>query len=381
MRNLSLVAGFVFLVVGLTFAQESSYKTGTTLHLSKEDTLSGNVIWAGQHIEILGYLDNDLFSASRQLMLQGKVEDDAFLAGQFVSVTGTIGDMLVAVGETVIIDGVIDGDLLVAGREVRISSNARILGNAAIGGEHIILEGGSIQGWLRAAGSNVELNGSVDNFVELYSNDVTFGKNYSAAYSTTITGTEQIHRENLGVIPENLNIFIEEPDLWHIVLFQLWFFLSLMLTGLILIRIFQQTAIDMYRFATERVFTNTGIGLLALIGVPIAMLVLAILFITLPMALLLGMLYGLALFISYLLVAMVLGVTGISYFQPKPTQATYYWGLVLGMFLVAIFTNLPFIGWLLNLFFILFGLGSVIYYLWMMSRSSNSNTRHIPADE
>lgn len=370
MKNLSLVVGFLLILGTQGFSQGSSYRTGTTIHISSGDTLRGNILTAGQHVEIMGYLDNDLLSASRQFVLQGKVEDDAFVAGEMISVTGQIGDMLLVAGETIIIDGVIEGDLFAAGQEVRISSNARILGNAALAGENIIIEGGSINGWLRAAGSKLELDGTVNNFVELYTNDAKFGTNYQAAYSTTITGTEEIHRENLGEIPENLSIFVEEPDFWSIILFQSWFFLSLMITGLVLIRIFQQTSIDMYRFATEKMFANTGIGLLALIGIPIAIFVLIMLFITLPLAVLLGLVYVISLFISYLLVAMVLGVTAIGYFQKEATQATYYWGLILGMLLIAILTNLPFIGWLLNVFFILFGLGSVIYYIWMISRPS-----------
>lgn len=353
-----------------TLGQGSTYRIGSTIHINQEDTLRGNTMMAGQLLEMMGVANDDFFSASRQLILQGRVEDDAFVGGEVVSIGGEVGDMLVAAGETVIIDGIIEGDLFAVGREIQITEHAQIRGNVAVAGEHIVFKQGSVGGWFRAAGNRMELNGRINNFVELYSNDVNFGDNYRAAYSTTITSTEQLYRENLGVAPENLNLFVEEPDVWSIILVQLWLFLSLMLTGLVLIRIFQQTATDMYRFATEHVLKNTGIGLLALVGIPIAILVLIILFITLPLAVLLALTYALALFISYLLVAMVLGVTGISYFQKQPTQGTYYWGLILGMVLVAILSNLPFIGWLVNLFFILFGLGSVLYYLWMMSGAS-----------
>lgn len=375
MKTLSIIIGLLILVIQQGLAQGSTHWTGSNVRINTKDTLRGNNFMAGQLVEMMGVVDDDLFSASRQLILEGTVNDDAFLAGQVVSVRGRVGDMLVVAGETVIIDAAVGGDLFATGRKIQITENARITGNVAIAGETVIFEGGSINGWLRAAGGNLTINGTVNEFVELYTNEVTFGSRYDARYSTSITSTEQIHRENLGVMPENLNLFIEEPDVWGVVLFQLWFFLSLLITGLILIRIFQQSAIDMYKFATEHIWKNTGIGLIAFIIIPIVIIGLFILFLTIPLGVLLSLTYGLALFVSYLLVAMTLGVMSILYFKDEPTISTYYWGLVLGMIIVAILTNLPFIGWLFNVFFILFGLGSVVYYFWMISRSGKEISR------
>ncbi|MDR8393997.1 hypothetical protein NC796_22780 [Aliifodinibius sp. S!AR15-10] len=354
-------------------AQPSTYRAQEVIRISSGDTLHNNVILAGQSIEVLGYLDNDLYSASRMFLFNGDVTDDAFVAGQIVSVFGHVGGMLVSAGETVVIDGIIEGDLFAAGRDITISEQAEIRGNAFVAGGTVKLNGGIIEGTLRLAGGEIALDGIINGSSNIYSDDVTFGENYSAAYGTTITSTETLHRENLGAIPENLTLNTEETDVWSVVLFQLWFFLSLVVTGLIILRIFQQTAIDISKFAAESFWKNTGWGFLAFIAVPIAILLFAVLVITIPLSVILGMLYLLSLFIGYLVVAISLGVLSIIFFTGEAKTSTHYWGLILGIIYIAILTNLPFIGWILNVLLIFFGLGSLVHYLWKISRTSRSS--------
>jgi len=361
----------LFFCLGLpviTFGQGSVYKYGSTVRINTEDSLSSNVFASGQFIEMMGYIDNDFFAASRHLLINGTITDDVMAAAQMLSVRGSIDEMLIGAGETVVIDGVIGGDTFIAGREIRIAENARIRGNVALAANTVVLEGGNIDGWLRVAAEHINLNGSINNYVELYSSNVNFGPNYSATYSTTITTDEPIYRENLGNTPENLTIMVKKEPFLPVLLFKVWFYLSMLITGLVLIRVFQQTSVDLYRFSTERLFKNTGVGLLTFIMVPLTIVVMLFLVVTIPLSIILSLLYGLALFVSYLLVAMTLGVLAITYFKEESTSV-YYWGLALGIVLIAIFANIPFIGWIVNLLLLFFGLGTLTFYIWTMSRS------------
>ncbi|MGK7369087.1 MAG: hypothetical protein ACNS64_02635, partial [Candidatus Halalkalibacterium sp. M3_1C_030] len=211
---------------------------------------------------------------------------------------------------------------------------------------------------------------------ELYSNDVTFGNNYSASFGTTITSDETIYRENLGVVPTDLTLTVERDPIIFIIGIKILFYLSVLITGLILLRIFQNTAIDIHRFATEKFWKNTGVGFIAFIGIPLAILLLMLPVITIPLSLILLLVYVLALFTGYLLVALTLGVMGIMYFRKEPEISTYYWGLALGMIIIAILTNLPFIGFILNAVLLFFGLGSLTYYIWMVSAGKKTGVKN-----
>lgn len=369
-KLIALLLCFGFPVIA--FGQGSVYKYGSTVRINTEDSLSSNVFASGQFIEMMGYIDNDFFAASRHLLINGTITDDVMAAAQMLSVRGSIEEMLIGAGETVVIDGEIGGDTFIAGREIRIAENARIRGNVALAANTVVLEGGIIDGWLRVAAEHINLNGSVNNYVELYSSNVNFGPNYSATYSTTITTDEPIYRENLGNTPDNLTIMVEKEPFLPVLLFKVWFYISLLITGLVLIRVFQQTSVDLFRFSTERLFKNTGAGLLTFILVPLTILVMLFLVVTIPLSIILSLLYGLALFVSYLLVAMTLGVLAITYFKEESTSV-YYWGLALGLVLIAIFTNIPFIGWIVNLLLLFFGLGTLTYYIWTMSRTDEKS--------
>lgn len=372
MKRIMAMLGLLSLgiLIGLTaqVQAQSTYRTGTTIRVNENDSLGGNVIVAGQSVEVMGYLDNDLFSASRYLTLNGTVSDDALMAGQYVSVHGSVGDMVLALGETVVVDGRIEGDLFAAGRDVRITGDAWIGGNAFLAGATVVFESGTIQGALRVSGEEMVLNGTVHNFVEIYGSGVTFGENYAADYSTSIWSNEPVHRENLGNLPADLTITVDRPSVWITILWTAGFFFSLLISGLVLIRIFERTAVDLQRFATEHFWKNTGIGLLSFILIPLLALVLLVLVFTIPLSIILWVLYALALLSGYLLVAMILGAAFILYFRGEASTSVYYWGLALGMLVLGLLVNLPWIGGIINLLLLFFGLGSLVHYIWVMSR-------------
>lgn len=365
MKKLLTIILLTLLSNSLVAAQGSVYKSGEFIHVSKTDSIQTQLMAAGQTIEVYGWLGNDLFSAAELLNIDGIISDDAILVGRRITVRGTIGDLLMGAAETIVIDGKINGDIFVAGREIRITDNARIKGNAHIAAASLQFHGGTINGKLMATADNMDLNGTVTNKTQLWGHNFTFGSDYQSDYGTDITSDEQVYRENLGHIPNNLSITINKPSFWPVILFKIGLYLSFLLTGLVLIRLFQQTSFDLYRFSTERFLKSTGIGLLTFIIVPLVILLLSILVLTIPLSIILISLYGLALFFSYLLVAMILGVMSINYFKDELTTSTYYWGLALGMIVVAILVNLPFIGWFFHALLLFFGLGSLAYYIWM----------------
>lgn len=368
-----ILTGILALMLPLLLvAQGSDYRFGTRVRVNKADTLNRNVMAAGQFVDIFGHLNDDLFAASRNLSIQGSVRDDAIVAARSVTLRGTVGDMLMAAGETVIIDGLVEGDLFVAANEVRIASNARIMGNMALAGNDITFEGATVDGWSRIAGNDIMINGTAKNFVELYGNSIAFGENYNPGSSTTISTPREITREEIPNAPEDLNIIVEEPDeAWGAaLLFSIWFYVSMLIIGILLILVFPETTTDLYRFSAERYLRNTGTGLLLFIGIPIAVIILLILILTIPLSFVVMMLYALALFISFLLVATTLGTRSIRFFKSSEAYADYLWGVGLGMILIGILTALPYAGPFINLILLFFGLGTLMSYFWQLRGNS-----------
>lgn len=355
----------------LLLAQGSNYRFGTTIQIEAGDSLARNVISAGQFINIDGYLGDDLFGAAQIVELKGTVVDDAIVLAEELTVNGSVGDMLLAAGETVVIDGFVEGDLIAAGNEIRLTPNARIGGNAALAAGKVTVEDSNINGWLRVSAGELMLNGTVGNYVELYGDHIRFGNNYRPASSTTITTTRELNREELGSAPEDLNIVVASEEGWVAgVVFSLWLYISLLITGILLMLVFPQTTSDLYRFTSERYFKNTGIGFLLFLGIPLAIIALLIVVLTIPVSFVLMVLYGLALLVSYLLVATILGTILIRIFKSGEKFTDYYWGLAIGMILILVLGVLPYVGWIINLLLIFFGLGTLLSYFWKLRRNT-----------
>lgn len=371
MRILLLV-NLGLITPSLILAQGSMYRSGDLIRVASTDTVSSQLFSAGERIEIAGHVRNDIYLAGQYISLNGSFGDDAFLFGEILILNGTVGDMMAGAGKTISIDGTVGGDVIMAGKEIYISENAKISGNVLLAAEQIHYSGGTVNGWMRLAARSVHLNGKIDSYAVIHSSDVTFGSSYAAPGGTKIISNTPIYRENLGSIPANLEIEIRKPRIWPGVLFNVWFYLSLLVTGLVLLFLFQPAAVDMQRFAVGRFWQNTGVGLLAFLGIPLLTILLIIPLLTIPLAVITGILYVFSLFLSYLLVALILGIQVISWINKKPGTSTYYWAMALGLILIALLANAPFIGVILNLLLIFFGLGSVIAFAWYRYRSKTT---------
>lgn len=359
---------FIFsLLVMLTvtselFAQGSDYRFGDFVRIQTGDTISVQVIAGAEWIEIEGHIRNDLYAAGRQITVDGSIEDDAILFGDVITIRGSVGDMVAGAGQTIVIDGEIGGDLIMAAREIRFTENALVRGNVSAGAESIYFNGNRIDGSVRLAAKRANLDGEAGGHVLIYSNDVVFGNAYRDGGRTRIVSSEPIYRDNLGNIPPNLELEVRQPGIFPVLMFQAWFYLSLLITGIVLLTLLFPTASDLQRFSTERFWQNilTGFGMFILIPLAIVLLIIPIL--TIPLAVILSVLYGLTLFISYLMVAMILGFQLITWFVTDPKKSTYYWSLVLGLMLIAILNNVPFIGGLFSILLLFFGIGSMGRY-------------------
>jgi hypothetical protein len=364
--NIILTGLLIIFMTGQLRAQGSTYRSGNIVRISDADSIQTQLFATGGTVEILGWIGNDLISASDILVLDGEIMDDAIISGSDLYVRGTVHDLLAAAGETIVLDGQIYGDVFAAGATIRITNNAVIRGNANLAANHIMFEGGIIEGNLKVTGRKIDLNGVVKSKTQIHGYNIHFGPEYSANFGTDIFSDRPIYPENLGDLPEDLFISEKTPNVFRILLFKSALYFSLFIAGILLIQTFKRTSRDLYKFSTGQFWKHTGIGLLTFLFYPVLLIILAALVFTLPISFLLLMVYGLLLLIGYLLVAMVVGVSSLKFLKKNDTDISYNWGLLVGMVLVAVIVNLPFLGWLFHAIFIFFGLGSLTLYLWHM---------------
>jgi hypothetical protein len=112
-----------------------------------------------------------------------------------------------------------------------------------------------------------------------------------------------------------------------------------------------------------------GLGLLVLVGVPIAAVVVGLTLIGLPVAVSLVALYTLGLLLAWPALGLALG-TQLGRLVPRQQPLPVLGALALGLIVLHLVTHLPFVGGLVAVCGLIFGLGLVVQALRRWRRST-----------
>ncbi len=354
--------------IGINIAAAQSFHSGDTVSIKQDTPIDATVYAAGNNV----FIDSD-------------VNGDVICAGQNVKVNGTIHGDVICAGQTVTVAGRVDGDLRLAGQTINIS--ARVGTNASLIGQTIALEpAGAINGDVAALGNDVTLGGRVGRDVAVNSARLlianTVGRNVSAQVNTldlssgsrvegNITYTSNNTLNQASGAEVNGEITKKTPtssqpnsgDVTGFVLgLFIYWLLALLIIALALALLFPRAL----HTVTDRAFPHPWwalmIGFVVAVALPFILLFLAITFVGLPLALIIGVAWFLIFLLSgpffayYLgrlilrnstkpLLIMLVGaiVLLIAYFIPILNVVTVLAAIWIGsgMILMELFTRTP----------------------------------------
>ncbi|MCD4669334.1 MAG: polymer-forming cytoskeletal protein [Actinomycetia bacterium] len=339
------------------------------------EDIAGDLIMAGGRVSMNGNTAQDLMAFGGSVILQGDVGDDIRVSGGTIDISGNIEDDLMAIGGQINISeaAVIGGELAVSGGTIDIACTTG--GDAYLSGATITISG-KIDG-------DVNIDGveslKVTDTAEI-TGDLVYSSSVSAAISDgAVIGGEV--RETIVKETEGTEVIKTTP--WAVFTAtyiggRVIAFLGLFVLGIILILAMPGF---LQRF-NDRMKKSPGLcvgsGAIVLFGVPIGSIILfiisIILFITIIgsglgivvmasnfiMMIVYGVLiYISAVFLSYLLGRVILSKTSLNMGRYGWKVLAYFIGLVIIMTLYSI----PFVGWIIKLAGILFGLGGLALVL------------------
>ena len=182
------------------------------------------------------------------LSSQEVVNEDFFIYGKTVEIFGTVNGDLYVLGGRVFIDGTIHGDLLVAGGSVEISGtvsqDVRVLGGQAIITGHVgrnvtaigatfeLSSAGTVGNNIVALGGNIDLGGMIGNNARIYTSSLRFSshvENKIYAYVSQMRVTSKAYvgktfeywSDQLAIIDANAEIkggVIHHPSFFYSVI-------------------------------------------------------------------------------------------------------------------------------------------------------------------
>lgn len=291
------------------------------------------------------------FLGGDQPRIEAPIPDDVIASGGSVTVSAPVDSLTVA-GGVVTVDAPVRGDVVAAGGTLII--------NGDVGGKVI------------AAGGEIELNGNATNAL-ITGGTVRIGRDTVIRRDAVISAGDVTNAgsvlRNLTVSSETFNntgtagnVTYEEREPTSPVpgLFSVLAAIGFLILGLLLIRFFPDPFAAVVRQVEGSPVVLAVVGFFAIIISAIILLIVAVTIIGLPLALVGGLLFIVALMLSSLFVAYALGDVIASRTGWRPGRAGIF---ILGFVILQILIFIPLLGTIVYVIAVSLGYGGLLYAL------------------
>ena len=322
-----------------------------------DDTLI--VVSGDRSVTIAGTVKGDLLVLGDSVTISGTVEGNVVAFARRVEISGTVGGSVVTGVSTLVVSGEVGRNLAGFSGNINVGKSAHIGGNAALFGGESVVEGNTARDLFAFSGM-LDLRGDVGRDVVFRGGQAVLSApaHVGGGLKAYVGKQENVRVESGAVIVGakdiQLPVNVATPNRYLTVRFYVWQIVRILaafVTGLILFRLLP--AVAPARIASGREWLSAGgLGFVALVTVPFAVVIVGITMIGLPVALLSLTMWLAGLYVSKIVVAEFVGRSLMHSSGAVP--------LLAGLLIVVAAVNLPWIGGLINFLLMLLGLGAIV---------------------
>jgi cytoskeletal protein CcmA (bactofilin family)/anti-sigma factor RsiW len=335
--------------------------------LATGQVVKTDLIVAADRAVIDGDVDGDLISWSRSLTVNGHVSGDILGGGELITVNGTVDGNVRAFCQTLEISGSVGKNLMAWTGNVTLDRRGKVVGTGTIGAGDIDLDG-YIGHDLLAFFKTLDLNGSVGGNLRTQGRSLTIGSGAEIAGTAKFKGPnppnvspgaklggamEFIHYER-GPDRTSPRYYRHQILLWG----------AGFVFGLVLLLVAPGFFYDVAN-ACKKVGPSSGLGVLFLLGLPVAAILVCITIVGIPVGITALFLYLIALYSTQVFVGAWLGErilgAGVGF---GPTLGR----LALGLGIIRLLRMIPYLGALVGAIVIVWGLGALVLTLYRYMR-------------
>ncbi len=334
--------------------------------IGESETIDDTLLVAAETVLIEGVVTGDLVAVGRRIDISGTVNGNLLTFAESVTVSGNVGGLALGAASLYDLRGAtVADDLWAAGEKVGIDEQAQVGGNATVAAESSSIEG-SVGRDLYAFSETVELSGKVGEDLEAFAGrlrllgDAHIGGNVRFRSA----GEDRLHRAETVRVDGDVE-FLDMPEelqegsryaRFEFYLWQIARLIGAFLVGVALLWLvpgFRSISIG----AGVEALKSTGLGLVALVSVPIIAVLVAFTIVGLPLTFIAIIAWLLGLYLAKIVVGAIIGRMVLSDSNSLP------WTLLAGLAIVIVAVNLPFIGGVISFLLTIFGLGLLVQYV------------------
>ncbi len=367
MNSIRIITGVVLYLFSVTLMAQEFGET-VTLNKSYQDDLytAAGTVMSTSNIE------GDLIAAGGTLIINGAISGDALLAGGDQTITAEISDDLRAVGGSLVVQSQVGDDAVLAGGQVLLSQSSTIGGNALIGGGDIMVAA-RVGHDLRVGGGNVNVTGHISGDATIWADSLQIGDGAVIEGDLNYQGPREAIIHPNARINGNVNYTHTEFDKER-GMPSLFVLATMAVTAILFYLLFPLFSDRSSRQIGDDFWKSLGAGAVALIFVPIVAIVM--------MSIVIGVWVALILIAIYLVALLTGSVLGMLYVSSQVTQLLKWdatvrskriIALLIAYAAVGVVQLIPVVGGLVTFTIMLVGLGGGIILLYRSYHASGQS--------
>lgn len=349
-----------------TFAQ-SNLASGDNVVLPQNKTINSNYFASGDRVTVSGTVNGDAYVAGGTILIDGTINGDLLVAGGNITIRGKVAHDIRAAGGNITISSPVGGNVTTAGGDINITDAARLNGSLVmVGGNAEVFtpvpKGITLGVGNATVGSMVggDINAGVGQLTltpqATVSGNVTYwsDRKLDLAQGASVSGkiTQNTPSRESSYAAENA---IKGIVTGLSIVFKILGSVYLLVLGLLFVFFLPVYS----RVTGETILTQPAksllIGFITLLVTPFIIFLLFLGIVTIPLALLLLVLYIILLSVVKIFAAIAIGQQLAKSFNFKLHLA---WLFIIGLIVYEIVTMIPVIGWLLGLIALVLALGA-----------------------
>ncbi len=338
--------------------------------MPKVEVVNKDYFAAGNSVTISGTVNGDAFIAGGTVVVDGTINGDLFAAGGNIDIRGKVTHSVRVAGGNIDITGTIGGNVVVGGGNVRIEDTARISGSLIAGGGMIdvlapIGKGMTVGVGTLRVGNNV--GGDVTTFVnQLFLEsraNIVGNVSYWSKNKITLADGAVIHgsvTQFAPPVPKTSPVDVKKVGVAFVgavLVFKLIEFFGVFLVGALLLSLAPKYAKEAIETMKTKPWASLGIGFVATILAPVAIVVLLVSMIGVPLAVILLAAIVVLFFVIKIYAALLVGVSLLSFLK---VQTHIIVSLLVGWILIFALGFIPIIGSIVLSILMFVSLGGIL---------------------
>ena len=374
-----LLAGLAVVLLLPSPGSAIEFRHESKVTVRSNETIDGTLIAAGDTVNIDGTVNGDLVVSGRSVNVRGTVKGDVLCFSQTLDFSGNAEGNLYGLIHAFDLRGTVERNLYAGVQALQIDSSGRVGGDVIAGTGDGRFEGAVGRDVLLAATGDAHVEGGVGRNFQAYVGDITLfppGR-VGGNLRLFVRDKDHVHLDPGVAVGGKTDIQTRkpEPSRYRRPKFYFWEAVQLaaaLITGLLIAWLFPAlfgvsvnrlgalTALVGFHAGQEgrALLKAAGVGFLVLVAAPVAAVILAFTLVGLPIAILTLFTWLAGLYLAKVFVGAFIG-QGMLKSQAGPPRP-FALNLLLGLFIVFVAIDIPYVGSWLNFLVILLGLGIAV---------------------